>query len=225
MSRRLSVVLVLLLLSAACTASTTTTSTGGGPPDEGPSDASPPVPTSKVPDVVGLPLPRARTRVDGANFVVKVTHQYSKAPPGSVLAVNPAPDTSLDEGTTVSLTVAMPFPHTPNVAGDLLAQARQKLKDAGFSVQTKDLFSSQRRGTVLGQHPAAGTQLRPGRAVSLTLSTGCEPGYSACLNPLVSDYDCAGGTGDGPAYIAGPIGVSGFDPFGLDYDNDGVGCE
>jgi hypothetical protein len=30
---------------------------------------------------------------------------------------------------------------------------------------------------------------------------------------------------DGPWYVSGPIRVSGFDPYGLDYDNDGIGCE
>jgi TolA-binding protein len=52
---------------------------------------------------------------------------------------------------------------------------------------------------------------------------GCTPGYSPCLPPA-SDYDCAGGTGDGPEYT-GPVTVSGSDPYGLDSDSDGVGCE
>lgn len=52
----------------------------------------------------------------------------------------------------------------------------------------------------------------------------CTPGYSPCLPPA-SDYDCAGGTGDGPEYAQGPVEVSGDDPYGLDDDNDGVGCE
>jgi hypothetical protein len=51
----------------------------------------------------------------------------------------------------------------------------------------------------------------------------CTEGYSPCL-PLAPDYDCAGGSGDGPAYT-GLVQVSGSDPYGLDADNDGVGCE
>jgi hypothetical protein len=46
-----------------------------------------------------------------------------------------------------------------------------------------------------------------------------------CLDPNASDYDCAGGSGNGPKYVEGPIQVEGSDPFGLDADGDGVGCE
>jgi hypothetical protein len=52
----------------------------------------------------------------------------------------------------------------------------------------------------------------------------CTPGYSPCLPPA-ADYDCAGGIGDGPEYVSGPVTVTGSDPYGLDYDNSGVGCE
>lgn len=52
----------------------------------------------------------------------------------------------------------------------------------------------------------------------------CTPGYSPCLPPK-SDYDCAGGSGNGPGYAHGPIYVTGSDPYDLDSDGDGVGCE
>ena len=38
------------------------------------------------------------------------------------------------------------------------------------------------------------------------------------------DYDCAGGSGNGPNYV-GTVSVVGHDEFDLDRDNDGVGCE
>jgi hypothetical protein len=52
----------------------------------------------------------------------------------------------------------------------------------------------------------------------------CTPGYSPCIPPG-PDVDCAGGTGDGPRYVQGPVIVTGSDPYGLDRDGDGVGCE
>jgi len=52
----------------------------------------------------------------------------------------------------------------------------------------------------------------------------CHPSYSGCLNPNASDYDCAGGSGNGP-YYTGAVRVLGPDVFGLDRDNDGWGCE
>ena len=54
-------------------------------------------------------------------------------------------------------------------------------------------------------------------------SRNCTPGYSPCLPPA-SDYDCRGGTGDGPKYT-GPVRVTGSDPYRLDRDRDGTGCE
>jgi resuscitation-promoting factor RpfB len=45
------------------------------------------------------------------------------------------------------------------------------------------------------------------------------------LDPNASDYDCAGGVGDGPKYVQGPIRVIGTDRFQLDSDGDGVACE
>jgi len=52
----------------------------------------------------------------------------------------------------------------------------------------------------------------------------CTPGYSPCLPPA-SDYDCAGGSGDGPKYVEGVVEVTGSDPYGLDSNGDGLGCE
>ena len=47
----------------------------------------------------------------------------------------------------------------------------------------------------------------------------------ACLHEGIGDYDCAGGYGDGPNYVEGPIEVVGVDQFGLDEDGDGIACE
>ena len=52
------------------------------------------------------------------------------------------------------------------------------------------------------------------------------PSYpDVCLDPEATDYDCAGGSGNGPEYVRGPIRVLPPDPFDLDREGDGVGCE
>jgi hypothetical protein len=56
------------------------------------------------------------------------------------------------------------------------------------------------------------------------LASECDPNYSGCLNPNSPDYDCAGGSGDGPDYT-GTVTVLGEDHYGLDADGDGIGCE
>jgi hypothetical protein len=53
----------------------------------------------------------------------------------------------------------------------------------------------------------------------------CDPNYGGACVPIASDVDCAGGTGDGPAYVVGPVRVIGSDIYGLDHDHDGIGCE
>jgi hypothetical protein len=53
----------------------------------------------------------------------------------------------------------------------------------------------------------------------------CHPNYDPCLDPNASDYDCEGGEGDGPKYT-GPVTVKGgSDPYDLDRDGDGTGCD
>jgi resuscitation-promoting factor RpfB len=53
----------------------------------------------------------------------------------------------------------------------------------------------------------------------------CDPNYSGACVPIASDVDCAGGSGNGPAYVQGPVRVIGTDIYGLDRDGDGIGCE
>ncbi len=58
--------------------------------------------------------------------------------------------------------------------------------------------------------------------------SNCTPGYSPCLvDHGGADYDCEGGSGNGPYYTAPGVTyhVSGSDPYGLDADGDGLGCE
>jgi hypothetical protein len=53
----------------------------------------------------------------------------------------------------------------------------------------------------------------------------CDPNYAGACVPIASDVDCAGGSGNGPAYVKGPVTVIGSDIYGLDRDGDGIGCE
>lgn len=58
------------------------------------------------------------------------------------------------------------------------------------------------------------------------LEQDCDPSYpDVCIPVGADDYDCLGGTGDGPNYIEGPLQVLPPDPHGLDPDGDGTACE
>ena len=82
--------------------------------------------------------------------------------------------------------------------------------------------STPRRSRTARASGAAATQASLARR---SPSGNCHPSYKgACLDPNASDYDCAGGSGNGPKYT-GPVRVVGPDDFGLDRDGDGYACE
>jgi hypothetical protein len=62
-------------------------------------------------------------------------------------------------------------------------------------------------------------------AVGTKPAQQCDPNYSGACVPIASDVDCAGGTGNGPAYVEGPVRIIGTDIYRLDSDGDRVGCE
>jgi hypothetical protein len=53
----------------------------------------------------------------------------------------------------------------------------------------------------------------------------CDPNYSGACVPIASDVDCAGGGGNGPEYVSGPVTVVGKDIYRLDNNGNGTGCE
>ncbi|MBU8812547.1 hypothetical protein KL953_27050 [Mycolicibacterium goodii] len=55
--------------------------------------------------------------------------------------------------------------------------------------------------------------------------TECDSNYEGACVPIASDVDCAGGSGNGPEYVSGPVYVVGTDVYDLDRDGNGVACE
>jgi hypothetical protein len=56
-------------------------------------------------------------------------------------------------------------------------------------------------------------------------AASCDPNYKgACLKPGSPDYDCEGGSGDGPD-CTGTVEVVGDDHYDLDRDGDGIACD
>ncbi|HEX2090728.1 MAG TPA: PASTA domain-containing protein [Actinomycetota bacterium] len=142
-----------------------------------------------------------------------------------------------------------------SLVGKKLGDVKSDIEDQGWKLSVKDIPSAEPAGTVLSQSPEAGSLMQLDSKVTLSVavplpkpkvtpdppsndkpSTGsstestssspsCHASYKgACLKPDASDYDCAGGSGNGPEYT-GRVQVVGSDPFGLDSDGDGWGCE
>jgi hypothetical protein len=53
----------------------------------------------------------------------------------------------------------------------------------------------------------------------------CDANYADACVPVASDVDCEGGSGNGPAYVRGPVRIVGADVYDLDRDGDGIACD
>ncbi|MBG6092916.1 G5 domain-containing protein [Actinomadura viridis] len=62
-------------------------------------------------------------------------------------------------------------------------------------------------------------------AVGTKRASRCDPNYGGGCVPIATDVDCAGGSGNGPAYVSGPVRVVGTDIYDLDRDGDGIACD
>ena len=60
----------------------------------------------------------------------------------------------------------------PNAVGLGEAEARDRLVDAGFEVETEEVFAERESGTVVSQDPSAGAQASEGETVTIKVSKG-----------------------------------------------------
>jgi hypothetical protein len=75
------------------------------------------------------------------------------------------------------------------------------------------------------ERTSAPTTTKPKPRKTRKPANDCDPNYAGGCVPVASDVDCAGGSGNGPAYFDGPATVVGDDVYGLDSDDDGTACE
>lgn len=98
-----------------------------------------------VPTVVGSAGDDARAAITGAGLRVgEISREYSVQAVDTVLGQSPAAGTSVDEGTTVALTLAADTPQgaPPNVVGQDADFARQSLEEQGYTVEINSPIGS-----------------------------------------------------------------------------------
>lgn len=202
-----------------------------------PSDTPSPSPSlARVPAVKGLSLIEAKRTLRAAGLAVgDIDRRPSSKAKDTVLKQGVGEGEELERGSSVALVIAAPYPRVPSVVGKQEASAIRNLKNAGFQVKkTTQTRSTGEDEVVLSQSPRGEARAKPNSVVRIVISnvqrssdeggsSNCTPGYSPCLPPA-SDYDCSGGSGNGPKYT-GRVRVTCPDPYGLDDDGDGVGCE
>jgi hypothetical protein len=98
----------------------------------------------------------------------------------------------------------------------------------GWAIRTEDgmgctTLATVRKLTVLTIGFAAGLAFAP--VANAQPGSSCDPNYTGACVPVASDVDCASGSGNGPAYVSGPVTVVGDDIYELDRDGNGTGCE
>ena len=166
------------------------------------------------------------------------------AAPTTVSAAAPA-TTTAPPATTAAPTTT-PKVEVPRLVGMKLTSARQRLASHGLKLRVRYRPTARfAAGTVISQSRRIGVGVARSSAITLVIakalppppttqpppppttpSRSCHPSYEgACLDPTASDYDCAGGSGNGPKYVQDPVRVRPPDPFDLDADADGLGCE
>jgi beta-lactam-binding protein with PASTA domain len=131
-------------------------------------------PGVKMPDVVGLAAADAVKALQARKLTVTLEQVASQEAPGTVIGQDPQAGKRAKPRTKVVLQVAKGSAPVavPDVTGQLEPQARASLKQAGLAARVVQVPSSQPKGTVVAQSPAAGQKVAKGAAVRLNVSSG-----------------------------------------------------
>lgn len=135
----------------------------------------------RVPDLVGLELDAARSRLEALDFVGAVEREEHSAEfgEGRVLEQRPTAGAVLRKGRKVWLTVSLGVRRAvvPNVAGLSYRQADIALGEEGFAKGTTIRLPHPDvpRGAVVAQDPPAGSAGVEGASVDLLVSLGPAP--------------------------------------------------
>jgi len=130
-----------------------------------------------VPGVVGMTPEDARVRLGSRDLKLQVAGQaYSDTvPEGRIVRQDPEAGTSVESGTTVSVTVSLgpEMVTVPSVVEWAYDEAEAALEKLGLDVDRRNEFALQTpAGVVMRQDPPAGTRVRPGTKVTLVVSQG-----------------------------------------------------
>jgi serine/threonine-protein kinase len=137
---------------------------------------------ARVPDIVGATLEEAQVLIEGRGLVMGTPVEQPTTDAdeiGIVLSQDPAFNTTVEPGSTVTPTVGVePEPVTvpANLVGMTQEEAEAAIVAAGLTVGevTPDEDSDEEPGTVTATDPASGEQVPPGTAVNLAVARAPE---------------------------------------------------
>lgn len=140
--------------------------------------------TVKMPNVVGKAQSRAEDTLKDLGLKVKIKRAYSSTTKGIVIKQSVSEGKTVEEGTTVTLTVSagakdsgssdeLKYAYVPGVVGQTKADASTAITSRGFQVSVRyESSSSIAEGLVTAQSPSSGEMLEKGETVTITVSTG-----------------------------------------------------
>jgi serine/threonine-protein kinase len=144
-----------------------------------------------VPDVRGQDIASAQAALRAAGLVPAVFQVPSAQPKGTVTGQNPLPDKKVARGSKVRINVSAGAGasggtttqstttttttqqvQAPNVVGLQQNVAQRRLNRAGLAVRVRYIASSKPSGQVVNQSPTAGTLVKKGSRVQISVSVG-----------------------------------------------------
>jgi serine/threonine-protein kinase len=130
-----------------------------------------------VPNVLGVPLPTAQARLEAAGLKAETTEDFSRdVPAGNIAGQEPPANARLEQGQPVKLTVSKGPQRgpVPNVIGEPIGTAADRLARAGFTVKRQDAHTTLAApGVVFEQSPRVG-EADLGSEVTVRVSLGRE---------------------------------------------------
>ncbi len=137
-----------------------------------------------VPNLVGMTYEAAQTAAEDAKLKVsRAAFEPSDQPDGTVLAQDPAEGSSIDEGSTIKLTLALgtQTAAVPDLRGRVESEAVNLIAAAELTIgaRTEAFDAFIPIGSVISQDPGPGVLVTQGLAVNYVVSTGPEPSPSS----------------------------------------------
>lgn len=128
-----------------------------------------------VPNLTGLGVADAQRLAQSMDLEIEVLgeQESTDARPGAVLQQTPTAGTRAPAGSVVSVLVAAGRElELLDVVGYDLETVQDGLENEGLLLVITEVRSTETRGTILGQEPLAGSTVRVGDAITLTVSGG-----------------------------------------------------
>ncbi|MEU6077535.1 G5 domain-containing protein [Micromonospora sp. NPDC047074] len=177
--------------------------------------------------VLGLGVAAVNTAIDGS-VSGSVAPTSGATNTAATIAVKPSPTLTPTRAVvkTWTVTETEPIPYrTKQVKDSSTPKGTTKVRTPGIDGAKTLTYQVTVTDGVETARKLIKTQVttKPVTEVIAVGTNNCDPNYSGCV-PIASDVDCAGGRGNGPAYVKGPVKVIGYDIYKLDRNRDGYGC-